>query len=171
MAGGKCSLRCEEIAFSLANAGQIRYCECRDGYHRKEGQQMAAPKRPPRRDHAQERKRRIPSWLYKSKGPKEKPCPIKGQRRRHSEEKQANWPREDGGRGRISLRRDDGSDWDLSVHLSYGGFREIRLHSERILAKPQGVLTVRDGSYKSTHQPMNHSVRRLYHSNAVEVNG
>ena len=130
----------------------------------------ASPKRPPRRDHAQERKR-IPSWLFKSRGPKEKPCPIKGHRRGHSEEKQANWPREDSGRGRISLRRDDGADWDLPVHSSCGGFREICLHSERILAEPQGVLLVRDGSYKSTHQPMHHSVRRLYHSNAAEVIG
>ena len=114
----ECSLRREEIAFSLANAGQIRYCQCCDGYHCIEGQQTAAPKRPLRQDHVQKRKRRILSWLFKSRGPKEKPCPIKGQRRGHSEEKQANWPREDGGRGRISLRCDDGADRDLPVHSS-----------------------------------------------------
>ena len=98
MARRKCSLRHEEIVFSLANAGQICYRECRDGYHRKEGQQMPAPKRPPRRDHEQERKRRIPSWHFMSGSPKENPCPIEGQRRGHLEEKQANRHKEDGGR-------------------------------------------------------------------------
>ena len=114
---------------------------------------------------------KIPSWLFKSRSPKEKPCPIKRQRRGHSEEKQAKWPREDGGRGRSSLLRDHRANRDVQVRPTRGGLQEIRLHSERILAEPQGVLPVRDGSYKSTHQPMHHSVRRLYHSNALEVIG
>ena len=84
---------------------------------------------------------------------------------------QAKWPREDGGRGSNSLWCNNRADWDLQVGPTRGGLREICQHLEGILAEPQGVLPVRDGSYKSTHQPMHHSVRRLYHSNAPEVIG
>ena len=129
------------------------------------GNPQAAPATRPRPREEEE----DPVLALQEQRPKRETLP--NQKRGHSKEKQANWPREDGGRGRISLRRDDAADWDLSVYSSCGGFREIRQHSERILAKPQGVLPVRDGSYKSTHQPMHHSARRLYHSNAAEVIG
>ena len=159
MAGGNCSVRREEIAWSLANAGQIRYHNYGEGCLRKEGHKTVARRHLTQGDNAKERKRRIPSWLFKSRGPKEKPCPIKGQRRGHSKEKQAKWPREDDGRGRSSLWCDHRADWDLQVRPTRGGLQEICLHSERVLAEPQGVLPVRDGSYKSTHQPMHHSAR------------
>ena len=65
----------------------------------------------------------------------------------------------------------EGADWDLQVRPTDGGFREIRQNSGGILAEPQGVLPVQDGSYKSTHQPVHHSARRFYNSNAAEVIG
>ena len=60
---------------------------------------------------------------------------------------------------RSSLWRDHRANRDVQVRPTRGGLREIRLHSERVMVEPQGVLPVRDGSYKSTHQPMHHSVR------------